>query len=159
MCGFAFCFTTLRCDAYMRDHVMTFQTQPQKLHTSTTFPHHCCHKITRALKIKRTISPERRVVCIFHMFFYSAFNLTTQNHVANFCNKQPGDIISFYFIKMASVWLWGCLICVLHYTGLRLYLSPLWVCVHVSSSVHLTAFWNRCLFYLCCDIIYYVGGV
>ena len=42
---FAFILNTLHCDAYWRDGVVKFQTQPQKLHTSATICCHLLHKL------------------------------------------------------------------------------------------------------------------
>ena len=62
----------------------------------------------------------------------------------------------FLLIRLAymTMTLWGCLICIIQVCD---YLSPFTLsvtCLFVSS---LTAFWNWCLFCLCCDI-FYVGG-
>ena len=58
--NFPFILNTLHCDAYWRDGVVKFQTQPQKLHTSATFCRHLLQKLdycllTNALKIKQMV--------------------------------------------------------------------------------------------------------
>ena len=62
--NFAFILNTLHGDAYQRDNIVKFQTLRQKLHTSATFCRHLLQKldycqITRALKIKWMVPPER----------------------------------------------------------------------------------------------------